>query len=373
LGAFATWAMITAMADPWVLSRNPDLLRRIGVTFAALAVYRVGCWIPLPGVDVSAFAETTADGGGSGAVFARASIMALGIIPLLSVMVLVEAAMLVWPQLRTWSSNGRNRARLDTWVVVAALIFAGLQASGIAAALEDVETFVPSPGPGFRAGIVVSLVAATAFVIWLASFITRRGVGSGFWILVAVPHVTVFTEALLAQSSQWGSASPLPILLSIGFLALATAVFILLTRSAAPLANTEELVWAPVLGLAIANWLFGALLLLLWLAPLGDEGASSLAGTEGTILLPLICVPLALILRRRSFGVPLTVSSLASAAPVAGALAVLVGLGTVLLHLPTYPITPGPVTTLILAAVGLAVADALNAAPHTPITETLAP
>lgn len=361
------------MADPWVLSRNSDLLRRIGVTLGALAIYRIGCWIPLPGVDIHTLVETTSAGAGSGAVFARVSIMALGIIPLLSVLVLVETGTLVWPRLRVWSSDARNRARLDTWAMWGALIFAALQATGIAAALEDVEGFVPEPGLGFRAGVVVSLVAATAFVVWLASFITRRGVGSGFWILVAVPHVTLFTEALLAQPSQWGPASGLPILVSIGFLALATAVLVLMTRCMTPLADTEELVWAPVLGLAIANWLFAALLLLLWLAPSGEGGANALAGTQGTILLPLITVPLALILRRRSAGVPLTVSSLASAAPVAGALAVLMGLGTVLLHLPTYPIAPGPVTTLILAAVGLAVADAMSAATRFPTTETLAP
>jgi len=339
--------------------RNPDLQRRIGVTLAALLIYRAGCWVPLPGVDATAFMTIIAPGAPGGAI-AQASIMALGIVPLLSALILLEAALVAIPPLRAWASKRGNRERVDGWAVWAALMLAAFQANGIAVAMEDVAGLVADPGLGFRAGVVISMVAATAVVVWLASLITRHGSGSGFWIFVAVPHVLSFTEVLLKQSSLWGPISSISIPLSIGFLAFTIAVLAALARATPPLAKADELVWAPVLGFAVAAWLLAVPILIPWLV-LGHwpstETLYALAG-QGAVLLPILTIPAMVLLRRLSLGGR---ASVAAGVPLAIAFAVLAALGTHLSHTPAQSLIPGPATMLILACAGLAILDGLRA------------
>lgn len=354
--------MIRTMTTVAALSRNPELLRRIGVTLAVLLVYRIGCWVPLPGVEVGHLMGTVPHEGTLG----RVSIMALGIVPLLSALVLAEVAMIAFPKFRSWAVDAGNRAQLDSWAIWGALVLATFQANGIAFALEDIPSLVSTPGVGFRTGVVVSLVGATAIVVWLASIITRHGIGSGFWIFVALPYAMSFAEALLVQASLWGPASFLTIAISIGSLALCTAALAALARTAPPLAKPDELAWAPILGFAGANWLLVAVLLavllLRWLlAPYGpDLDVDAVMQWQGAILLPVFAVPLFAILRRRSFATGSASPSIAAALPFALALTVLVAAGTALAYLPAQPLFPGPASTLILAAVGLMVAEALR-------------
>jgi hypothetical protein len=343
------------------LSRNPDLLRRIGVTLAALVVYRAGCWIPLPGVDANALAVNLGPEMLSGGV-ERLSVMALGIVPLLSALLIVEAVLIAWPPLRAWASDAENRSVLDGWTLAVAFVFAGLQANAIAVALEGVSGVVANPGLAFRAGVVVSMVAGTAIVVWLASFITQHGIGSGFWILLAVPHVVSFTQGVLVQSSLWG---PGALALSIGFLALAAAVFAALVKTRPPLARAEELLWTPLLGFAVPGWLLlVAAALIWWLATPGPLGArlAEIATFQALSLAALIAIPLVLLLRRRSFGVPLTRAAVAAAVLPAAALVLLAAAGMLISQFPAQPLLPGSPTTLILAAVGVAVICGLEEA-----------
>lgn len=345
------------------LSRNPDLPRRIGVTLGVLALYRLGCWVPLPGVDISsllapAIAHSTA--------IPRVSIMALGIMPLLSALMLVEVAKIAVPALRAWTAQADNRAYLEGWVLVGALLLAAFQANGMAVALENIHSLVANPGLGFRAGVVVSLVAATAVVVWLASIITRHGIGNGFWIFVAVPYAVSFAEALVVQGSLWGSSSLLTIAISVGFLALCTAALAALSKSAPPLADTEELAWIPMLGFAAAGWLVaGALLamvLLRWLLAPTWPGwdVDAILQWQGLVLIPLVALPLIVMLRRRSFATRFAAADMAAAMPLALVLAALAGAGTALAYLPDEPLFPGPALPLILAGVGLKIAGDLS-------------
>ncbi|HEX2843181.1 hypothetical protein [Hyphomicrobium sp.] len=333
------------------------LLRRIAWTLAALAVYRAGGWIPLPGIDVNALAGR---GDALGAID-RISIMALGIIPMLSAMVVVEVALTLIPRARAWASVPRNRARLDGWIVAGALVMAGLQASGIAVAFESLDGLVQQPGPAFHAGVVASLVAGTAIAMWLASAITRHGVGYGVWILVAAPHAISLLQALIVQAALWGPASPFTIAFSIGYLALCIAVLTVLAKAVPPLASTEDLLWTPVVAYAVANWLLAGTLLLRWLVlPAGQTGAfDQIIISEGAALMPIIAIALVVFLRRRSLARPWTRFDRASAVFTALALMGLVIAGGLLAQLPAHPLFPSPATALILAAVGLAIVQVL--------------
>jgi preprotein translocase subunit SecY len=355
--------------------RNPEFLRRLGVTLAVLAVYRVGCWIPLPGVNAAAIVDrflrefgTVAD------AMDRLSIMSLGLNPMLSALIIAELAMIAWPRLRTWAARKDNASNLDGWLLFGALAFAALQAQGIAVALEDVAALVPNPGLAFRAGVVVTLVAATACLVWLASLITRHGLGSGIWVLIAAPHVISFTQSLAVQASHGGPEGQITIGLSVGFLALATALFVLLTRADAPLSDTSEVLWGPILGIAVATWTPALLWLVQWqLLPEG-QALSVDQMLAPLVLLPMLLIGIALvvILRRRSLAAtgvrPDMASSVASATPVIAVLVGLVAAGDLLHLLPAQSLFPNTSSLLILAAVGLALvnANAGAAAPADP-------
>jgi hypothetical protein len=339
------------MTDLAALSRNPEFLRRAAVTLAAVVVYWVGCWIPIPGVDITALlgpepVHNTA--------VTRLSIMALGMTPLLSAYILLEMLMIAFPALRGWvAAEPDRRQTLTSWAIVVALMLAMLQASGIAGALEQISGLVPDPGPAFRIGAVVTLVAATGLLIWLASVITRHGIGQGFWLMVALPYAGSFIEALIVQGSLWGPASLITIPVTVGLLGLVTAVLVWLTQTSPPLAEPEELPWAAVLGFAAAGWLLLVPILLMSLAGAGGEDLDAIYGGRAIVLLPILTVPLLFILRRRSFGTKYSL-----AAPLA--LAALVAAGTALAYLPAQPLFPTPAIVLTLAAAGVMIVAGLR-------------
>lgn len=345
------------MTDHAVPSRNSELVRRIGVTLAVLALYRIASWVPLPGVDISSLlspeaVHTTA--------VPRVSMVALGVVPMLSALILIEMAMIAFPRLRAWAGeHAERRAEIDGWALVLALAIAGFQANGVAVALEEIHVLVAEPGLVFRAGVIASLVGGSAFLLWLGSLITRHGIGNGLWVLVAVPYANSFTEALVAQHALWGPASLVSIVLSVGFLGLCAGVLAALLKSSPARAQTEELPWAPILGFAAANWVLIVPLLVLWLlgADTQNVDINTLLTSQGALLLPVVTIPLLVLLRRRSFATP--TAAPASAVPLALAFGALVAAGTALAYLPAQPLFPLPAPTLVLAAIGLVVVDGL--------------
>lgn len=332
-----------------------SLSRRIAVTLAALAAYRLGACIPLPGLNVPA---SLLEAGGSAPSVERISLMALGVIPLLSAVMLAEVAMMAWPKLRGWSRVPANGARLWSWLILCALLIAAFQANGIAVALEQITSgLVAEPGLAFRAGVVASLVAATAFLIWLASVITRHGIGFGMWILVAAPHALSFMKMLMAQAQMTGVAGSPAVLLSAGYIALTISVLAALTRCRPQLADTEEAAWAPLLGFTVAHWaLMGALLIpwLLFSVP-PDLPSSDL----GITLLMLASLAFVVLLRRRSLARPGEPFAPASAVPLVLALGGLFLIGVVVPEMAALRLFPSPSTALILAAVGLMIVEGL--------------
>ncbi|MCC6776612.1 MAG: hypothetical protein IT537_08250 [Hyphomicrobiales bacterium] len=355
------------MTDLAALSRKPDLVRRIGITLAALAIYRAGGWIPLPGVDTLQLHQS-AGSGLSGAAAAVTSIMALGVTPLLTALLLAEAAMSLSPDLRRWGSTPPGRTHLGRGVVIGALLLAALQAYGIAAALEAMPGIVMHPGTEFRAGVITSLVGATGLVVWLAHWITRSGIGHGFWVLLAAAHINSFIDPilrqlpLLAQGAVTAGEFWMNVALWIGSLALAVAVLVALVKATPRLSEPEELIWSPLLGFMVVSWLLGGIALLEWLLlPAGVSDLPSLMATYALTPLLVLAIAAVVLLRRRSLAAPDRPLDVAAAAPVIVAIAGLVaitrevpGLVGGSIHLPE------PASLLILAAVGLMVLETLR-------------
>jgi len=192
----------------------------------------------------------------------RISVFSLGILPLLSVLLVAELGKLVFPSFRQWSDA--NGALLNRRLRLAALGLAALQGLGIALGLENVASLVTEPGFAFRTGTVITLVAGTAFLIWLADAVTRYGVGSGFWLLLAMPGVAELpsmTAGLLYLAGN-GSVSQLAVALVAAYVVLSTAAVVALAKAngGAEFPRGSVGPWPPLLAYASLGWLLAALM-----------------------------------------------------------------------------------------------------------------
>ena len=182
------------------------LSRRILVTLAALVVFRLGCLVPIPSIEAGTIYESA--GPLAGDMVARVSVFALGLTPVLFVLVCAEAIKLLFEPLQRWeAASAANRDRLALILRLLALLLAGLQAWQLAWALEGAHGLVREPGWPFEIGVIATIVAATAFLIWLADQITRYGFGPGFWLLWLAPglsgighHLALWREMLRADA-----------------------------------------------------------------------------------------------------------------------------------------------------------------------------
>jgi preprotein translocase subunit SecY len=238
-----------------------DLRSRALVTLAALVVYRAGCHLPIPGLNGAEVASLFGAVGSKLAI-ERISVFSLGVIPLLSALLLAELGKLIFPGFRGWSEA--NEARRNRVLRLAALALAAIQGLGIALGLEDVANFVAEPGVAFRAGTIMTLVAGTAFLIWLADLVTRHGLGSGFWLILAAPVVAELPgmTADLVDLAEKGSIAPLAVALFAAYVALATAAFVALAKAngGAEFPRGSAGPWPLLLAYASLGWLLAALM-----------------------------------------------------------------------------------------------------------------
>jgi preprotein translocase subunit SecY len=249
------------MTDLPALLRDSEFRRRLLLTLGAFGIYCLGIWIPIPGVDMASLIEHYQPGSLSSAI-QRLSVLALGMTPMLSALVLIEIGMMAWPPMRKWATTSAPNARsLDGWVIVLTLAIAGFQANGVAVGLEGIDGLVHSPGLAFRAGVIATLVAGTALLAWMASLVTRYGLGSGFLLLLAAPLLMALPSLLPSQVLAWGEASRLSIPLTLAVFLAAAYALVLAGRMAPTLAGTGQLLWPVLVAYTIAPLLLVSLLL----------------------------------------------------------------------------------------------------------------
>ena len=192
----------------------PDLRKRLMFTFGLLAVYRIGCHIPTPGVDPTALLEfmTAAQStflgfvntftGGS---LQRVAVFALGIMPYITASIILQLLTVVWPYLEKLSKEGElGRKKITQYTRYGTVLVSIIQSTGIALFLEKTSTpggaqLVPEPGWGFRLFTILTLTTGCAFIMWLGEQISERGIGNGIsliifsGIVVGLPHAVVDT------------------------------------------------------------------------------------------------------------------------------------------------------------------------------------
>ena len=172
----------------------PDLRKRIAFMFALLGVYRIGAFIPTPGIDAAALENFFSNNQGtvfgfldlfSGGNFRRLTIFALGIMPYITASIILQLLTVVWPYLEKLSKEGElGRRKITTYTRYLTVVLSAVQSAGIAIALQRQAGFVVNPGIGFTLMTMLTLTTGTAFIMWLGEQITDRGIGNGMSLII---------------------------------------------------------------------------------------------------------------------------------------------------------------------------------------------
>jgi preprotein translocase subunit SecY len=228
-------------------SKAEDLKRRIWFTLAALLVYRLGTFIPMPGINPEAFAETFRNASKgilglvnlfAGGAIERMAIFALNIMPYISASIIMQLMTAVVPTLEALKKEGeQGRKQINQYTRYLTVALAAFQAYGIALGLEGQRSSVGSvvfePGWFFRISTVITLVGGTMFLMWLGEQITQRGVGNGTSLIIFAGIVAGLPGAMtgLFELGRTGAIS-VPLLLALLALMLATVAAIVFIERA---------------------------------------------------------------------------------------------------------------------------------------------
>ncbi|MBO6867823.1 MAG: preprotein translocase subunit SecY [Pseudomonadota bacterium] len=214
------------------LGKATDLRNRILFTLGLLIVYRLGTFIPVPGIDGAALREFVDQAGQgiagmvsmfTGGALGRMGIFALGIMPYISASIIVQLLTAMVPALEQLKKEGeQGRKKINQYTRLGTVVLATFQAYGLAVSIEagDLAT---DPGLYFRAATVITLVGGTMFLMWLGEQITNRGIGNGISLIIFV-GIIAEVPAALAQffaSGRSGAISPAVI---IGVIVMVIAV-----------------------------------------------------------------------------------------------------------------------------------------------------
>jgi len=188
-------------------AKAEDLKKRIWFTLGALLIYRLGTYIPVPGIDPAQLAQFVQQTQGSlagmlnmlaGGALGRKAIFALNIMPYISASIIIQLMTTVSPHLEQLKKEGeQGRKQINQYTRYGTVILATLQAYGIAVGLEGSGNIVTDPGFFFRATTVITLVGGTVFLMWLGEQITARGIGNGISLIIFAGIVAELPAAIV--------------------------------------------------------------------------------------------------------------------------------------------------------------------------------
>ncbi len=225
--------------------RIPDLRKRVLFTLGILAVYRLGAWIPTPGVNYRQLELLFSQQGGSalglmdlfsGGTLRRMTIFALGIMPYITASIIFQLLTVVYEPLARIQKEGElGRRKITQWTRYVTVVLAALQAIGIAAILTK-QGVVMDPGPGFILMTVLTLTTGSAFIMWLGEQITDRGIGNGMSLLIFAGIVAGLPRGIIdlyqkVQTDAWGPMTFLVVLLLVAGMAAVVGFIVFVERS----------------------------------------------------------------------------------------------------------------------------------------------
>src|ERR1700692_963462 len=224
-----------------------DLKKRIWFTLGALIVFRLGTYIPVPGIDATVMAhQMTQNGGGilgmfnmfTGGALGRMTVFALNIMPYISASIIIQLMSAAIPSLETLKKEGESgRKRLNQYTRYLTVIIAMFQSYGIAVGLESMRgsfgAAVIDPGWFFRFSCVITLVGGTMFLLWIGEQITARGIGNGTSLIIMSGIVANLPTAFasLLEMGRTGALSPFFILLFMVIAVATIAIIVFVERA----------------------------------------------------------------------------------------------------------------------------------------------
>ncbi len=206
------------------LAKAEELKKRIFFTLGALLVYRLGTYIPLPGIDPEALRQSFANAQQgilglfnmfSGGAVSRMAIFALNIMPYISASIIIQLLTTVSPKLEALKKEGESgRRQINQYTRYLTVVLALFQAWGIAVGLQGSGNLVQSPGPFFVLSTVLTLTGGTLFLMWLGEQITSRGIGNGTSLIIFAGIVAELPSAIFGtlELGRQGAISTILIL-----------------------------------------------------------------------------------------------------------------------------------------------------------------
>ena len=219
------------------MGRLTELRQRLLFVFAALVIYRVGTFIPVPGVNPQALLQFMNSQQGTivdvfnlftGGALERFSLFALGVMPYITSSIIMQLMSSAIPHLQQLKKEGSaGRQKITQYTRNLTVLFAGIQAGGVAFALQGQVGVVMAPGFGFIFTAMVTLTCGTIFLMWLGEQITERGVGNGISLIIFAGIVAGLPRAIAGtlELVNTGQLS-IPAMLFIGLLVLGVIYFV---------------------------------------------------------------------------------------------------------------------------------------------------
>ncbi|MBX3596214.1 MAG: preprotein translocase subunit SecY [Rhizobiaceae bacterium] len=214
-------------------AKAEDLKKRIWFTLGALLVYRLGTYIPLPGINPDAFAQAFQQqsqgvlgvfNAFAGGAVERMAIFALGIMPYISASIIMQLMTSVIPTLEALKKEGeQGRKVINQYTRYGTVLLAVVQAYGISVGLESGQGIVTDPGWFFRLSTVITLTGGTMFLMWLGEQITSRGIGNGISLIIFAGIVAGLPHAL-GQTLELGRTGAMSTGLILGIIVLCVVV-----------------------------------------------------------------------------------------------------------------------------------------------------
>ncbi|MCG7507316.1 preprotein translocase subunit SecY [Mesorhizobium retamae] len=218
-------------------AKAEDLKKRIWFTIGALLVYRLGTYIPLPGIEPGAFAQAfQSQSKGvlgmfnmfAGGAVERMAIFALGIMPYISASIIMQLMTSVIPSLEALKKEGeQGRKVINQYTRYGTVLLGIVQAYGISVGLENGNGIVTDPGMFFRISTVITLVGGTMFLMWLGEQITARGIGNGISLIIFAGIVAGLPHAI-SGTLELGRTGALSTPLILAIIVLAVVVIALI-------------------------------------------------------------------------------------------------------------------------------------------------
>ncbi|HEY5673508.1 MAG TPA: preprotein translocase subunit SecY [Malonomonas sp.] len=226
----------------------PELRRRILFTLGMLAVYRIGCHVPTPGIDAKVLAKFFEGTEGTllglvsaftGGALEQMAVFALGIMPYISASIILQLLTVVFEPIEKLSKEGeQGRKKITQYTRYGTILLAIIQGTGIATGLQSMvgpagEPVVNNPGVGFILLTVVTLTAGTAFIMWLGEQITERGIGNGISLIIFAGIVAGMPSAIVNSMRlvETGAMTPTVVIFILALMLATVGAIVFMERA----------------------------------------------------------------------------------------------------------------------------------------------